>query len=59
LHFSVVRTSPPETAGGRTTPFCRNLRVMEVRVPLGVPSLVLNCVTTVKGLVVSTVPPGP
>jgi hypothetical protein len=51
--------SPPETAGGRTTPFCRNLRVMEVRVPLGVPSLVLNCVTTVKGLVVSTVPPGP
>lgn len=59
LHISEVSVSPPELALAMSTPFWRYFLVMEVSVPEAVPSLVLNCVTTVNGLFVSTVPPGP
>jgi hypothetical protein len=59
LHPSAVITSPPEEALATSLPSWMYLRVIVVRVPLVVPSLVLNCVITVNGFVVSTVPPGP
>jgi hypothetical protein len=51
--------SPPDWALGRETPFWMYLRVMLIRLPEGVPESVLNWVMMVKGLVVSTVSPGP
>ena len=42
LHMSEVRVSPPEMELARTFPFWRYLRVIEVKVPVAVPSLVLN-----------------
>lgn len=59
LHISEVRVSPPVLALATTAPFWRYFLVIEIRLPEAVPSLVLNWVTTVNDLDVSTVPPGP
>ena len=43
-----------------TVPFCTYSRLISARVPpVDALLLVTNCVTTVKGLLVSTVSPGP
>ena len=59
VHDAAVMVSPVDTALWTATPFWMYLRVMFTRVPVVVPSLVMNCVVMVKTLLVSTVSPGP
>jgi hypothetical protein len=57
---SVMELTPAEdTALAITLPFWMYCLRISDRVPVVVPSLVINCVVMVKGLEVSTVPPGP
>jgi hypothetical protein len=59
-HDAVMESWPDDdTAFGIALPFWMYERRISVRVPVVVPSLVINCVMTVNGSKVLTVPPLP